>query len=249
VNGLLATLGLAAISALALASAPAFAGEAATADTVVELFTSQGCSSCPPADQLAGQLSGHRNIVVLSMPVDYWDYLGWKDTFAQHQFSERQRSYAQARGDGQVYTPQMVVNGIQHAVGSEEGSVQAAISATGAELSGKRVPLKLVTSGDGITVDIGAAPGGEGSAKATIILADFKSSADVSIKRGENGGRKVTYYHVVRQLRSIGAYDGKPMTLHLTMADMAAGGSDGCAVLLQQGNFGPILAAAQVASW
>jgi len=249
VNGLLATLGLAAISALALASAPAFAGEAATADTVVELFTSQGCSSCPPADELAGQLSGQKNIVVLSMPVDYWDYLGWKDTFAQHQFSERQRSYALARGDGQVYTPQMVVNGIQHTVGSEEGSVQAAISATGAELSGKRVPLKLITSGEGITINIGAAPGGEGSAKANIILADFKSSADVSIKRGENGGRKVTYYHVVRQLRSIGTYDGKPMTLHLTMADMAAGGSDGCAVLLQQANFGPILAAAQVAGW
>jgi len=248
VNALLRTLGLATTGALSLLATEAFAGEATTADTVVELFTSQGCSSCPPADALAGQLVGHKNILVLSLPVDYWDYLGWKDTFAQHQFSERQRGYALARGDGQVYTPQVVVNGLQHAVGSEEDSIQSAISSTNAVLSSKRVPMKMVPAGDGVTVDIGAAPGGDGSVKANVLMADFKSSADVTIKRGENGGHKVTYFHVVRELRSIGTWTGKPMSIHLTMAEMAEGGSDGCAVLLQQGNSGPILAAAQVAS-
>lgn len=250
-TGTLRKLGLTAVSLAAggvgLAGGPANAAQAYTADTVIELFTSQGCSSCPPADALAGQLAKHDNIVMLSLPVDYWDYLGWKDTFAKHQFSERQRGYSIARGDGQVYTPQMVVNGLQHAVGSEEDSVTAAIAATGAELKGKRVPLKVSVEGDGMTIDVGAAASGSGSA--TLVLADFKSSADVAIKRGENGGHAVTYYHVVRELKPIGDWNGQAMSVHLSMADMAAGGSDGCAVFLQQGKFGPILAAAQVESW
>jgi len=222
------------------------AAEATSAETVIELFTSQGCSSCPPADALAGQLAEHKDLVVLSMPVDYWDYLGWKDTFAKHQFSERQRSYALARGDGQVYTPQMVVNGLQHAVGSEEDSVKEAIAATDAALKGKRVPVKMTMAGDGLTVDIGAAPAGASPTAANVLLADFKSSADVSINRGENGGHKVTYFHIVRQLQSVGTWTGQPLSIHLTRADLTVSGSDGCAVLLQQGSSGPILGAAQL---
>ena len=236
-------------AALAAAAASTQAGETATADTVVELFTSQGCSSCPPADALAGQLARHKNIVILSLPVDYWDYLGWKDTFARHQFTERQRRYSVARGDGQVYTPQVVVNGLQHAVGSEEDSIQSAIASTGQALNGKRVVLKMSQDGDGMTIKIGDAPAGLASANATVLLADFRSSAEVSIHRGENGGHSVTYYHVVRELRPVGAWTGKAMSIHLTAADMAAGGSDGCAVLLQQGDNGAILAAAQFANW
>jgi hypothetical protein len=247
VTGFRQNLGLAAVGASALIATPASAGEIYPADTVVELFTSQGCSSCPPADALAGQLASHKNIVVLSMPVDYWDYLGWKDTFAKHQFSERQRNYSVARGDGQVYTPQVIVNGLQHAVGSEEDSIQSAIAATSAELNGKRVPLNISMQGDGVSVEVGAAPTGVGAG--TVLLADFKSSADVTIKRGENGGHTVTYFHVVRELKPIGEWTGRPMSIHLSTADLAVGGSDGCAVLLQQGNSGAILAAAQVESW
>jgi len=249
VTRLLQTLGLVAGGLVALSASQAVAAEATTADTVVELFTSQGCSSCPPADRLAGELIARKNIVVLSLPVDYWDYLGWKDTFAQHQFSERQRSYSLTRGDGQVYTPQMVVNGLQHAVGSEPDSIEAAITSTNSALSGRRVPLTLVTGGDGVTIDIGAAPAGSTGLKANVMLADFKSSADVSIKHGENGGRQVTYFHIVRDLHSVGAWTGQPMSIHVSSAEMTKGGSDGCAVLLQQGNSGAILAAAQVESW
>jgi hypothetical protein len=187
--------------------------------------------------------------VVLSLPVDYWDYIGWKDTFAQHAFTERQRTYAKARGDGQVYTPQVVVNGMAHAVGSDPSSVESVIASTSAALDGKRVPVKLVPSASGLTVEIGAAPAGLEKPGAQIILADFKSAADVSIKRGENSGSKVTYYHVVRDLKSIGTWSGKAQTIALTKADLAKGGSDGCAVFLQYGEGGPIIGGAQLAGW
>ena len=251
-NTLLHSLSAAALGAAAFASIavqPARAGEAITADAVVELFTSQGCSSCPPADRVAGELSKNGKLIVLSMPVDYWDYLGWKDTFAQHAFTERQRTYARARGDGQVYTPQVVVNGLQHAVGSDESGIEAAVTATTAELKDKRVSLKLVPGGDGITVEIGAAPAGLDVSKARVLLADFKSAADVKIGRGENSGSKVTYYHVVRDLTEIGQWSGKAQTLHVSKADLAKGGADGCAVLLQLPSGGPILAGAQLTNW
>src|SRR5436309_7051583 len=95
---------------------------------VIELFTSQGCSSCPPADQLLGQLTADPSLVSVSVPVDYWDYLGWKDTLAEPRNTVRQKAYAHARGDGQVYTPQVVVNGILHAVGSDRAAIEAAIA-------------------------------------------------------------------------------------------------------------------------
>ena len=242
-----AAIGFAAMTTL---SAPSRAAEAVTADAVVELFTSQGCSSCPPADRVAGELiKNSRKLLVLSLPVDYWDYLGWKDTFAQHAFTERQRTYARARGDGQVYTPQVVVNGLQHVVGSEADSIRQAIAQTSATLKSKQVALKLVPDADGMTVEIGAAPAGIDASNAKVMLADFKSSADVKIGRGENGGSHVTYYHIVRELKPIGAWTGKAQTLHIAKADMATGGSDGCAVLLQSSDGGPILAGAQIASW
>ena len=239
---------LAALGAVALSAfvTPAQAGTPSEAVSVVELFTSQGCSSCPPADAVAGKLTSREGVIILSLPVDYWDYLGWKDTLAQHSFSERQRTYARARGDGQVYTPQVVVNGLQHAVGSEPDSIDAAIAETKTALDGKTVALKLLPDADGLTVELGDAPAGLSNAKGVIMLADFKRSADVNIGRGENGGHKVTYYHVVRKLQSVGAWAGKAQSIHLSKADLSAGGSDGCAVFLQSGAGGAILAAAQV---
>src|SRR5262249_30644442 len=90
---------------------------------VIELFTRQGCSSCPPADQLLGELTGDPSLVAVSVPVDYWDYLGWKDTLADPHNTARQKAYAHARGDGQVYTPQVVVNGSLHALGSDKAAI------------------------------------------------------------------------------------------------------------------------------
>ena len=230
-------------------SGSASAAEASTAATVIELFTSQGCSSCPPADRIAGEMAKRKDVIVLSLPVDYWDYLGWKDTFAQHAFTERQRVYAAARGDGQVYTPQVVVNGVAHAVGSDPGDIEGAIANSKSVIKGKEVALKLVPDADGMMVEIGDAPAGFDASGVTVVLAGFKSSADVKIGRGENGGSKVTYWHVVRDLTSLGDWSGKAKSIRVSTADMVKGGSDGCAVLLQAGKGGPILAAAQLASW
>src|SRR5262249_58863578 len=98
---------------------------------LLELFTSQGCSSCPPADRLVGQLANDPSLIALSVPIDYWDYLGWRDTLANPAHSARQRAYARARGDGQVYTPQIVVNGSTHALGSDQAAIERAIAQTG----------------------------------------------------------------------------------------------------------------------
>jgi hypothetical protein len=104
------------------------AATAANTPVLVELFTSQGCSSCPPADKIAGHLKNDPNIIMLSLNVDYWDYLGWRDTLASHDFTQRQMDYAHARGDNDVYTPQMVINGENHAVGSNQAVVESTIA-------------------------------------------------------------------------------------------------------------------------
>lgn len=220
-----------------------------TAGTVLELFTSQGCSSCPAADALAGKLAAKPDLILLSLPIDYWDYLGWKDTFAQHAFSERQRAYAKARGDGQVYTPQMVVDGLQHAVGAELVDIEQAIGVASKALAGKKVPVTMSPTADGVTVSIGAAPVGSASRAGTLLLADFTTSQAVDIKRGENGGRQVTYIHIVRSLQPVGTWSGGAETVHLSREQLMAEGADGCAVLLQADEHGPILGAAQMIGW
>jgi len=121
---------------------------------VVELFTSQGCSSCPSADALLARLAGRDDVIALSLPVDYWDYLGWKDTLASPRFSERQRAYAHTRADGAIYTPQAVVNGLMHVNGADEGSIKRTIEKTGKTLdatkpAGEWNHLRVVISPDG----------------------------------------------------------------------------------------------------
>src|SRR5690606_10957067 len=123
---------------------------------VLELFTSQGCSSCPPADKLVGEYADSDEVLALSLPVDYWDYLGWKDTLASHENTERQKAYAAARGDRQVYTPQVVVNGGEHLVGSNREALEASLKARMSE--GLPVPISLSSGPDATTVEIGAAP-------------------------------------------------------------------------------------------
>src|SRR5207302_9029162 len=120
----LAYVAVVACASAAMPLSPAVADPLA----VIELFTSQGCSSCPPADKLVGELGSDPSLVALSLPIDYWDYLGWKDTLADPRHTARQKAYAHARGDGQVYTPQVVVNGILHAVGSDKAAIEAAIA-------------------------------------------------------------------------------------------------------------------------
>src|SRR6516162_11793645 len=139
---------------IATATAAAQAGEPRA---VLELFTSQGCSSCPPADRLVGQLVNDPSLVALSIPIDYWDYLGWHDTLANPAHSARQRAYARARGDGQVYTPQIVVNGAADALGSDQGAVERAIVQANHKAGVMSLPVLVSVSNGAVNVDVASA--------------------------------------------------------------------------------------------
>ncbi len=233
-------------SAVTLTTAPGHA--IAKSKVVIELFTSQGCSSCPPADKLLGELAGRSDVIALTFPVDYWDYLGWKDTLASPAYSKRQRSYARARGDGQVYTPQIVVGGKAHVVGSHTTAVKNAIlKSAGQNKYG--VSLTMHTEGDTIIIKAGAAPDGARVKPATIWLALVKKSATVEIKRGENRGSTITYHRVVKNMTPVGQWTGEKVTIRLPKKHLQSADTDGCTVLLQQDHAGPILAAAEMKNW
>jgi hypothetical protein len=208
---------------------------------VVELFTSQGCSSCPAADALLGRLAKRDDVVAISLSVDYWDYLGWRDTLAQGKFTERQKAYAKAIGDGMVYTPQMVINGVVHVNGTDETKVDRALE-KGAKAA--HVPVRLSITGDKLVVDVGAAPPGMPAKEATIWLAVMSSAVEVPITRGENRGKTVIYSNVVRELIPIGMWSGAATTVQLERHSFMQKDAERCAVLVQQGKAGPIVGAA-----
>ena len=215
--------------AIALAS-----GAPARADglrCVIELFTSQGCSSCPPADKLAAELARDPHNLILTFNVDYWDYIGWKDTLASPAFTARQKAYASARGDGHVYTPQAVLGGLTHAVGSERSEIETGIKA--AEAGGAMsVSVKAAAQGASLKVEVG-----EGAAGATgaVWLVRLDHQKTVSIGRGENSGRSVTYTNVVRAMTRLGDWAGKAASFEVPLAQTQGADSDGYAVILQGG--------------
>ncbi|MDP6343614.1 MAG: DUF1223 domain-containing protein [Alphaproteobacteria bacterium] len=227
--------------ALSVAVAPAEAPADPRSRTVVELFTSQGCNSCPPADRLLGQLAQRDDVIALTFNVDYWDYLGWKDTLARPENTERQRHYAHFLRSRTVYTPQIVIGGRQHAVGSDEAAVDAAIDA-----EQRRAGPAIVVNkqDDRLLVSIPAAADGKG--EATVWLIRFENRREVPIRRGENAGHKLAYYNVVRDIRSLGEWQGQTMRIELSRDDLQLQGGDGCAIVLQQRPVGPILSAARV---
>lgn len=231
--------------AVGTASQPVLAKDSST--IVVELFTSQGCSSCPPADKLLGEMVDQSNIIALTEAVDYWDYLGWKDDNARHEHTVRQQDYARLRGDRRVYTPQMVINGRVHVVGSRRNDVVKAIKSFEAEAS---VPMSLEQKGDILNVRIGDRPNSMAKTQdGNLILAYYKRSVAVNIKRGENRGRKIVYHNVVGDMRTIGMWHGEAMTVELPMSEARKMGYDGYAVLLQaniKGYPGPIYGAARL---
>jgi hypothetical protein len=198
---------------------------------VVELFTSQGCSSCPPADKLAGELARDPSLIVLSLPVDYWDYLGWKDTLALPGHTNRQRAYSKARGDREVYTPQAVVNGVKHVLGSDKAAIENAVAQTRNESGTLSLPVSLSIAGDQISVSVPAAR--NGAAKGEVWLCPITRNADVAIGRGENSGHTVTYHNVVRRWVKLGEWTGAARTYTLPKQDVA--GADAVAVLVQSG--------------
>ena len=221
------------ISRLALAACALAAGLAAASAeprSVVELFTSQGCSSCPPADRLLGELARDPDVLALSFPVDYWDYIGWKDTLAQPAFTARQKAYAAARGDGQVYTPQAVVDGVAHAVGSDRGEIQHAAAGLAGRKGVLSVPVRLSGSPGALKVEIGAA-GADAPRAAEVWLLQVQHSKTVAIGRGENTGASVTYTNVVRSMLRLGDWTGEARSFE--SGEKHLSDADGYVVLLQ----------------
>jgi hypothetical protein len=213
---------------------------------VLELFTSQGCSSCPPADKLLQTFASDPSIIALSMPVDYWDYLGWKDTFASPRNSERQRGYAKARGDGAIYTPQIVVNGVMHVNGGRKSEIENAIEATTKEISEARVPVKIWRERNTLNIAVGATKPGATPREATVWLGVVQSSGKVEIKRGENAGTELEYTNIVHGLAAIGLWKGQAQLIQIPRGAVMLAETQKTVVIVQEGRAGPILGAALV---
>lgn len=215
---------------------------------VVELFTSQGCSSCPPADALMKSFAMRDDLLAFSLPVDIWDHLGWKDTLAHPRNASRQRAYAESFGQGPVYTPQMVINGVTHAVGSNKIDIQRAIDEDNSKFARRRIPVSFLHHESVFMIDLGAAPEGMTPKVSTVWLGVVQRSVTVPIRRGENTGAEITYYNVLRDLVPVGAWDGKPKQLQLTSAAVMKSETERTFVLVQEGESGPIIGAAWLGS-
>jgi hypothetical protein len=237
------------IAALAVTiglAASTLPGLAAERPAVIELFTSQGCSSCPPADSLMAQIAhDRRDVIVLSFPVDIWDYIGWKDTLAKPEFTARQRHYSLTRGDHQVYTPQVIVDGATHVVGSDKPQILSMVQKTSAARNGLSAPLTISERDGMVIVDIGAGSGDPGRG-AGVWLLRVAASRTVSIGRGENKGRQITYTNVVRSITRMGHWMGVPARFEMPVPEARGEDADGYVVLVQKGwgdTLGPVIAA------
>jgi hypothetical protein len=208
------------------------------APVVVELFTSQGCSSCPPADALLGELAQLPGVVALAMHIDYWDYIGWKDPYANPELTKRQQGYAKRLAQRYVYTPQMVIDGRVHVVGSQRRKVFAAIEKAASARKALQVSFSPDNGGK-IVIPAGHAP----DDGATVWLAIYDGVHETDVRKGENAGQAIRNVHVVRELVDLGTWTGEAMEIPLDLSDAAAMGRAGCAVLVQQGRTGPILGA------
>lgn len=235
-------LALAGAGAASLVSAVSHA--AAARPVVVELFTSQGCSSCPPADALLGQIKTMPGVFALSYNVDYWDYLGWHDSLASPDYSQRQYDYAKSRGDMDVYTPQIVVDGARHYVGSNRQAVLGAIRKSQSAGHDDRIAMTLSATESEVAVDVaaGRAPGPE----ATLWLMPIVPQVTVAIERGENAGSQITYYNVVRKMVPAGMWKGESQHIVLPRSSLIDPECKSCVALLQRGKVGPVIGAA---SW
>jgi hypothetical protein len=298
-------LGLALLAALIV---PAAAAGPATRPVVVELYTSQGCSSCPPADLLLGRLAQRPDVLALSLPITYWDMLGWKDTLASDANTRRQKAYAAAMGHGGVYTPQMIIDGALDVVGSRVTNVEIAIAerralvaaaaamarsdarytaeiaraeaaAARAEAAADHtvavampvmataapalptppppppplppppssldplVPVMVTQTPQEMHIDLGAT---QGTHNATVWMFHLRSQVSVNIPTGENAGHMVTYHNVVADLKAIGVYKGRALSLTLPRSAMAGLPHDGVAVVVQQDGYGHVIGAAYV---
>lgn len=208
---------------------------------LVELFTSQGCASCPAADELFRDLASRSDVIALSLHVDYWDYIGWADTFAQPAFTERQKGYAHAAGERMIYTPQMVVGGAVRVAGTKPMRLVEAIERmrevpVAVDLTVRRQGTEVEIAAEARQSDPGAIPG-----PLVVQMMRYSPEETVEIGRGENAGRTVTYANVVTELATLGVWDGRaPLVMRVTID----GRPDPVVVVLQREGHGPVVAAA-----
>src|SRR5688572_12601348 len=211
------------------------------APMVVELFTSEGCSSCPPADAFMEDLTQRQYVLPLSFHVDYWDYIGWKDKFADPAFTNRQRAYAEAQGSSMVYTPQMIVAGAIDVVGSDRKAVDKALKSAYTRNTMYRIQVARDPQGR-VMVQFPEASIG---VPATVWLVTYQKSAESKVKAGENAGRDLMTYNVVRSLQKVGMWWGPATEIELKLDPVAKANSpDACAIIANQAEHGPIIAAA-----
>ncbi len=219
-----------ALACLALFLAAPASAQPSERPIVIELFTSQGCSSCPPADALLQRLDREPGIIAISRPVTYWDRLGWKDTLALPANTALQRAYAARKLPGAgVYTPGAIVQGRYGAVGSNERKLRALIASA-----------RKAADGPALTVTSGQLKVASGTGRGTLQLLKLRPAADVAIGTGENGGRRIRYTNVLTSVTTLGEWRGAELTLSLPRDARSAGAA---AVILRDGAEGPILAA------
>jgi hypothetical protein len=226
------------VFALALAAALAPAARAQHSPVVIELFTSQGCATCPPADALLDQLASRPGVIALALHVDYWDYLGWKDAFAQPQFSDRQKAYAKSRRERSIFTPQMIVQGADPVIGHDEPAVSASIAAHAVRPQSAR--LQLVRNGSGLDIALAPAAGPVGPSDVHVV--EILPEHAMTIEAGENAGHSFTYSNIVTGWHTVARWDGA------SEVEIRAEGLDPgpVAVIVQRERMGPVIAAGKL---
>lgn len=227
--------------ALAAALAPAQAADDRNL-TVVELFTSQGCSSCPPAEAFLGELAKRPDLLALEQHVDYWDYIGWKDPFASAAATDRQRRYNKRLGRGYVYTPQIVVDGAAETVGSDRRAVERAVDGARGQ-SRQRVSIRVTNGADG-RLAVALPKGDPRAGLCDVILVGYDREHMTKVLHGENGGRTLSNYNVVREMSRVGFWSGQEAVIALPKLDAKRG----WAVIVQAEDAGAILGAVRISS-
>jgi hypothetical protein len=205
---------------------------------VVELFTSEGCSSCPPAEAYIGELAQHKDVLALSFHVDYWDELGWKDPFSLRGSTERQSAYSKALGRSSVYTPQVVIDGKDDYVGTDRRNIGKALAAarTG-------VPIGISLGEEGVVVELGAQ---EKVAPSEVFLVMYLRKATSSIGRGENAGRTLEEFNIVRGIRALGRWNGDPVSFRARLSSLPLDATDVAVIVQSFGQHQVIGAATRV---
>lgn len=212
---------------------------------VIELFTSQGCNSCPPADELLREMASRGDVVALAYHVDYWDYLGWRDTLARPDNTARQKEYNEAFGSRSVYTPQAVINGRAHVNGAKRAKVAGTLERMAGSDRGMSVDVAVRYTADSVVIETGAAP--RRVREAHVMLVYFNAATTVQIERGKNQGKSYVYANAVSGFHSAGMWHGKAARFELPLSEIAKKAKGGYAVLVQEmdrdGHPGAILGA------